>query len=457
MSRILVVDDKENMLSMFTRILPDHDVVTVSDGAEALGLIAAGEEFDVVVSDIQMPKVNGLTLLKEVKNVHPDVEVILMTAYAEVADAVEAMKSGAYDYFVKPFDPDEAVLVVEKALEVRNLRSQTRRLQTELEHARGFGPFVGTSLPIQRVYALIDKAAASEVNVLIEGESGTGKELVARSIHERSARSDGPFIAVNCGALPADLVESELFGHVKGAFTGAITGKSGLFEDAVGGTMFLDEINALPLVLQVKLNRAIEEREARRVGDNKTYRIDVRLLCATNADLHIEVKEERFREDLFFRIHVLSIQLPPLRNRKADIPLLAAHFLKCIDGSVSDFVPDTLKALMAYDWPGNVRELRNCIESAAVVAEGTSITTGDLPRNIVDDSMPGISAEHLASLTYQEALDLARDRMLKQYLLALMKAFKGKVTAAASQAGVERETLHRLLKKHSIDPSSFRQ
>lgn len=457
MSRILVVDDKENMLSMFTRILPDHDVVTVSDGAEALGLIAAGEEFDVVVSDIQMPKVNGLTLLKEVKNVHPDVEVILMTAYAEVADAVEAMKSGAYDYLVKPFDPDEAVLVVEKALEVRNLRSQTRRLQTELEHARGFGPFIGTSLPIQRVYALIDKAAPSEVNVLIEGESGTGKELVARSIHERSARSDGPFIAVNCGALPADLVESELFGHVKGAFTGAITGKSGLFEDAAGGTMFLDEINALSPALQVKLNRVIEEREARRVGGNKTYRIDVRLLCTTNTNLRIEVKEERFREDLYFRIHVLSIQLPPLRNRKEDIPLLAAHFLKCINGRVSDFGPDTLKALMAYDWPGNVRELRNCIESAAVVAEGTSITTGDLPRHIVDDSMPEISAEHLASLTYQEALDLARDRMLKQYLLALMKAFKGKVTAAASQAGVERETLHRLLKKHSIDPSSFRQ
>lgn len=458
MNRILVVDDKDNMLSLFTRILCDYDVVTVGDGAAALGLIAAGEEFDVVVSDIQMPKVSGLTLLKEVKKVQPDIEVILMTAFAEVSDAVDAMKSGAYDYLVKPFDPDEAVMVVKKALEIKSLRGRTRQLQTELDHARGFGPFVGTAPALQSVYTLIDKASASEVNVLVEGESGTGKELAARSIHERSARGSGQFVAVNCGALPTELAESELFGHVKGAFTGATTGKPGLFEDAGRGTLFLDEINSLPAVLQVKLNRAIEEREARRVGDNKTYKIDVRLITAASADLRHEVEAGRFREDLYFRINVLLIKLPPLRERREDIPLLAAHFLENAGraDNPQHLDPDALKALMAYDWPGNVRELRNFIESAVVVSEGNSITIRDLPPQVIGDSTPTVSSEHLASLTYQEAIDLARDNMLKPYLSALMKTFRGKVTAAASQAKIERQTLHRLLKKHSINPSDFR-
>ena len=456
MSRILVIDDKENMLSLFVRILPQHDVVTVSDGAKALGLIAAGELFDVVVSDIQMPKVDGLTVLKELKQVQPDVEVILMTAYAEVAGAVEAMKYGAYDYLVKPFDPDEAVMVVGKALELRSLRQQAERLQAELAHVQGFDAFVGDSPEIKRIYALIDKAAASEANVLITGASGTGKELVARSIHGRSKRGKGPFMAVNCGALPVDLAESELFGHVKGAFTGTTGDKPGLFEAAAGGTLFLDEINSLPLALQVKLNRAIEEREARRVGGNKNYRIDVRLLCAANIDLHEEVEQKRFREDLYFRVHVLSIELPPLKDRKNDIPLLVAHFLQSAGTQARGIEPDALAVLLRYDWPGNVRELRNCIESAAAMGESPEITVQDLPSHVTGDTSGELSGDHLATLTYQEALDLARDRMVRPYLVSLMKAYGGKVTAAASQAGVERETLHRLLKKHSIDPSSFR-
>lgn len=456
MSRILVIDDKENMLSLFVRILPQHDVVTVSDGAKALGLIAAGELFDVVVSDIQMPKVDGLTLLKEMKKAHPHVEVILMTAYAEVAGAVEAMKSGAYDYLVKPFDPDEAVIVVEKALELRRLRQQTLRLQAELAHVQGFDAFVGESPAIKRVYALIDKVAASEANVLITGASGTGKELVARSIHGRSKRNKGPFLAVNCGALPIDLAESELFGHVKGAFTGASGDKQGLFEVAEGGTLFLDEINSLPLALQVKLNRAIEEREARRVGGNKTYHIDVRFLFAANIDLREEVKQKRFREDLYFRIHVLSIDLPTLKDRKDDIPLLVAHFLENTDNRISKIEPDALSTLLRYDWPGNVRELRNCMESATAMGEGDEITVNDLPSQVTGDISEEVSREHLASLTYQEALDLARDRMVRPYLVSLMTAYDGKVTTAAAQAGVERETLHRLLKKHLIDPSAFR-
>lgn len=456
--RILVVDDKDTMRSLFQRILKEHDVVTADNGAKALALLGTEQPFDVIVSDIRMPKLDGLSLLKEVKRVHPDVEVILMTAFAEVGDAVDAMKAGASDYLVKPFDPDEAVLVVEKALEVQRLRSRARRLQQELELAHGFGPFVGTSVPMQRVYALVDKAAASEVNIIILGESGTGKELVARSIHDRGQRRQKPFVPVNCGALPLELAESELFGHVKGAFTGAISNKPGLVEEAGGGTLFLDEINSFPQALQVKLNRMIEEREARRVGANKAYRIDARIIAATNVDLPGEVTEGRFREDLYFRLNVLMIRLPPLRERREDIPVLAIHFFNQIDAAhgLQGFAPGALKALLAYPWPGNVRELRNAVESAVIIAEGDQINSEDLPAHIPAASLEQVPEEYLSTLTYQEACDLARERMLHQYLRALMTTFHGNVTSAAERAGVERETLHRLLRKYSVTPSTFR-
>jgi DNA-binding NtrC family response regulator len=311
--RILIVDDKETMRSLFQRLLSDHRVTTASDGAKALALIDEDEPFDVIVSDIRMPGLDGLSLLKEVKQVHPETEVILMTAYAEIGDAVEAMKAGALDYLVKPFDPDEAVRVVNKALELRRIRMQAAHLRESLAKAEAFGPFIGESKAMRKVYAILDKAGASDANVLILGESGTGKELAAHTIHRKSSRQDGPFVPVNCGALPVELAESELFGHVKGSFTGSVRDKPGLFEEASGGTLFLDEVNALPPSVQVKLNRAIDQREARRVGANKPYRVDVRLMAASNVDLKAEVDAARFREDLYFRLHVLAIRLPALR------------------------------------------------------------------------------------------------------------------------------------------------
>jgi len=457
--RILVVDDKPTMLSMFERILPDYEVVTAEDGAKALILMDGEAPFDVVVSDIRMPRLDGISLLKEVKKRAPETEVILMTAYAEVEDAVQVMKAGAFDYLIKPFDPDVAILAIEKALEVRGLRHRAHRLQEELNLARGFGPFVGSSVPMQRVYSLVSKAAASELNVLISGESGTGKELVARSIHQQGARASAPFVTVNCGALPRELAESELFGHAKGAFTGAVANKPGLVEEAAGGTLFLDEINSLPMDLQVKLNRAIEEREGRRVGANQSYSIDIRLVAAANADLQEEVEKGHFRDDLFYRVNVLQICMPSLRERQDDIPLLATHFLKRAagDNRVPDLAPEALKVLMRYRWPGNVRELRNAIESAMAVVDGGAISVDDLPAQVAASPPENESSEaYLVTLSYQEACDLSREQILNRYLNAMLRECQGNVTAAAQRAGVGRETLHRLLRKYSIKPSTYR-
>jgi DNA-binding NtrC family response regulator len=456
--RILVVDDKETMLSLFQRILSDHQVRTASDGAKALALIDEDEPFDLIISDIRMPGLDGLSLLKEVKQIHPETEVILMTAYAEVGDAVEAMKAGASDYLVKPFDPDEAIIVVNRALEIRRLGRQAKHLWESLDEARGFGPFIGESEAMQKIYTLLDKAAVSDANVLLLGESGTGKELAAHTIHRNSPRQDGPFVPVNCGALPVELAESELFGHVKGSFTGSVRDKPGLFEEAGGGTLFLDEINALPRAIQVKLNRAIEEHEGRRVGANTPYKVDVRLMAAANVDLRAEVDAGRFREDLYFRLHVLAIRLPALRERKEDIPLLIAHFLDTLGANrIKELTPEAIRVLTAYSWPGNVRELRNAVESALALTEGDDIGVSDLPLHISESSAGMIPAGHLTRLSYQEACDLGRDRMARRYLTALMKTSGGNVTVAAERAGVKRETLHRLLRRHDIDPSAFRR
>lgn len=458
MARILVVDDKETICSLFQRILPEDEVFTAGDGAQGLALLSANPQMDLIISDIRMPNIDGMTFLQEVKRYYPEIEVILMTAYAEVESAVTAMKAGAFDYIVKPFDPDDALLTIQKVLEIQKLRQQTSKLQQELNQIKGFGVFVGESAKMQKIYALIEKAASSSVNVLLTGESGTGKELVARLIHEQSLRKTNAFVAVNCGALPAELAESELFGHTRGAFTGAISDKAGLIEEAHQGTLFLDEINSLPLHLQVKLNRILEGQEGRRLGSNKSYQVNVRFIAATNVPLIHEVQEGHFREDLYFRLNVLQIQLPPLRDRKEDIPTLAKSFLeKTPRGKfLKGFSPEVLKTLISYHWPGNVRELKNMIESAATLSESEWILPSDLPLTISSQSSPQIPPEYLALFSYQDILNLARDQMVKQYLLALMRTFKGNVTAAASRADIERETLHRLLKKQEIKPADFR-
>jgi DNA-binding NtrC family response regulator len=459
-ARILVVDDKENMLKLFERILGEaHEVTTASDGQRAISLIAA-QEFDLVVTDLKMPNADGFEVLRVAKSRAPDTEVIIMTAYATVPDAVDAMKQGAYDYLQKPFDPDDASLVVARALERRRLRAQTRDLRRELEGVYSFHNLIGKSAAMREVYGLLDQASKLDITVLLNGDTGTGKELAARAIHYHSARKERRFVAVNCGALPGDLVESELFGHAKGAFTGAIGAKQGLFEEAQGGTILLDEIGDLPLAVQVKLNRALQEKEIRRVGDNRAVEVDVRVIAATHRDLKAEVAAGRFREDLFYRLNVFPVVLPALRDRREDIPLLAGHFLEkhasALRKELREFEPDAVRALTGYGWPGNVRELENAVERAVAVAKGHAIAVRDLPPDVKEAQQGELPGEVLARMPYREAVDLAHDRTSRDYLVALLKEFEGHVTRAAERAGMERESLHRLLKRYGIRSDDFK-
>jgi DNA-binding NtrC family response regulator len=458
--QLLVADDKENILKLFEDFFVDgFDVVTVSDGNKALALALKGS-FDVVVSDIRMPGLDGLALLRELKQGRPEVEVILMTAYASVSDAVEAMKQGAYDYLIKPFDPDEALLLIQRAAERKQLKEQAENLRSALRKAYSFEHLIGKSAVMQKVFELMDRAAHAHATVLITGESGTGKELVARAIHCAGPRKDRRFVAVNCGAIPENLIESELFGHKKGSFTGALTDRRGLFEKADGGTFFLDEVGELPLPLQVKLTRALQERAVRRIGESDERPVDVRILAATNIDLKEAVRGGRFREDLFYRLNIFPIRLPPLRQRREDIPLLAALFLERYGSRLQQppagFTPEALSALMRYGWPGNVRELENAIERALVVNDSARISLEALPEELARRGMSR-SISTTTSLTYQEAVKLASDQASREYLTALLRETNGNVTVAAVRAGIERESLHRLLKRYGLRSEHFRE
>ncbi len=457
-ARVLVVDDKENIRKLLEKVLEGTaDVKTAADGRQALGMLAAGD-FDVVLSDIRMPELDGMTLLREAKAAYPDVEVVLMTGYGSVTDAVAAMKQGAYDYLSKPFEPDEALLVVQRAVERKRLREQARTLKAAVA---GVGNLVGESTAMQRVFELVRRAASSDATVLVMGESGTGKELVARAIHDGSERKDGPFIAVNCGALPENLIESELFGHTKGSFTGAQGDKRGLFEEAAHGSIFLDEVGDLPLQLQVKLTRVLQEHAVRRVGAAEERKVDVRVMAATNVDLKSAVAAGRFREDLFYRLNIFPIRLPPLRDRRDDIPLLAMSFLdrhgSRLRNRPEGFTADALTALVRYDWPGNVRELENVVQRALAVLDGTRVGLGDLPEEVSSNvSARGKKAPKAASLSYRDYLELARERASRDYLVDLLDACEGNVTRAAEKAGLQRESLHRLLKRHGLRSEQFK-
>jgi DNA-binding NtrC family response regulator len=454
---VLVVDDKENMLKLFSRILGGaYSVTTASDGERALSLLAS-REFDVVVTDIQMPGADGFAVLREVKRRAPATEVVLITAYASVPKAVEAMREGAYDYLAKPFDPDEVALVVARALERRRQRREAEGLKERLAAALDFHGLLGTSPEMRRACALLAQGAARDFTVLLTGETGTGKELAARAVHAESARGRGPFVAVNCGALPADLVESELFGHAKGAFTGATVAKTGLFEEANGGTLFLDEIGDLPLAVQVKLNRALQEKEVRRVGTTTPVKVDARVVAATHRDLQAEVSAGRFREDLFYRLNVFTVHMPALRERREDIALLAMHFLSRSGRPLEGFTPEALRALTGFAWPGNVRQLENAVARAVAVAPGPRIRLEDLPPELARTIAGALPTENLAAMPYREAVDTARDAVSREYLTALMQEFGGNVTHAADRAGMERESLHRLLKRYGVRSEDFKR
>jgi two-component system response regulator AtoC len=461
-----VVDDKENMLKLFAKILAEgYALETAQDGERAMSLVAT-RPYDVVVSDIRMPGADGFEVLAAVQARSPSTEVVLMTGYATVADAVRAMKAGAFDYLEKPFDPDAAAAVVARAAARKRERdrAEAEAQAAAPEEIASFHNLVGKSAPMREAYRLLDRAAAVDATVLLLGETGTGKELAARAIHYHGARKERRFVPVNCGALPPDLVESELFGHARGAFTGAATARAGLFEEAKGGTIFLDEVAELPLPAQVKLLRALQEKEIRRVGESTSVQVDVRVVAATHRDLREEARAGRFREDLFWRLNVLPVRLPPLRERAGDVPLLAAHLLekhaRALRRELSGFEPEALGLLERHAWPGNVRELENAVERAVALARGPRVAAEDLPAEIVEGAAPPADAPggaDLAARPYREVVERERDRASREYLVALMTDFGGNVTRAAERAGMERETLHRLLRRHGLRSDDFKR
>ena len=426
MEKILVVDDEQSMRDVLSIMLKraGYGVTTASDGEEAVGHIHK-EIFDLVITDLRMPKMGGLDVLKTVKARSPETVVLVITAFASAESAVEAMKHGAYDYLTKPFQVDEVQLIIRNALERRRLSTENMLLKREMASQSSFSRIIGQSDAMQRVFEVIKKVADSKSNVLIGGESGTGKELVARAIHYNSSRVQMPFVTVNCSAVPETLLESELFGHMKGSFTGAVSNKAGLFEVANGGTIFLDEIGDTTPTIQVKLLRVIQEREFRRVGGTQDVKVDVRIVAATNRDLEKAVAEGAFREDLYYRLDVIPIKIPPLRMRTGDIPLLVSHFLEKFAGESGKPVPaitqEALRVLLAHEWRGNVRELENVIERVVAFSTGGSVTDADIrgwlhktvnPQQVVPADLPedGLDLEGLINSIEKDLLLKALER-----------------------------------------------
>ncbi len=383
-SRILVVDDEESIREFLDIMLrkEGYEVTTAEDGQKAIELLKK-KTVDMIISDLQMPNVTGMELLKHVKTNYPDVMFLMITAFGSTENAVEAMKIGAYDYITKPFKLDEVRLNIYNALKSRNLEVENRVLKKELVKESSFQNIIGNSEPMHRIFDLVRRVSQAPTNVLITGESGTGKEVVAKAIHYNGPLKDKPFVTVNCGAIPENLMESEMFGHKKGSFTGAIIDKSGLFEVADGGTLFLDEVGELPLSIQVKLLRAIQERIIRRVGATEDIKVEVRIIAATNRDLEKMVSEGGFRQDLYYRLNVINILTPPLRDRRDDIPILATHFLKKyadrLNKPINTISIEAMEMLKKYDYPGNVRELENVIERTVALEAGNTILLESLP------------------------------------------------------------------------------
>jgi two-component system response regulator PilR (NtrC family) len=456
--RILVVDDERSMqefLEIFLRG-EGYAVVTAGDVASARAMLE-NDDFDVVISDIQMPGGSGLDLLHAARDASPDAIVIMITAFASTETAIAAMKEGAYDYLTKPFRVDEIRLVIEKALEKKSLARENRRLRSELRIQSRKRSVVGNSVAMQRVFELVSQVADSRANVLVTGESGTGKEMIARAIHEIGERREGPFITVNCAAIPENLLESELFGHMRGSFTGALHNKEGLFELANGGTIFLDEVGDLPLALQVKVLRAIQEKSFRRVGGMHDQQVDVRIVSATNRRLEQEVAEGRFREDLYYRLNVIEIPLPALRERRDDIALLVDHFVdkyaRELGKEVKGVDDEAMARLVAHRFPGNVRELENVIERAVALTRGPVIEVESLPRSVLESEEPAPAAR-----IPREGVDL--DRMMADYerslILEALRPAGGVKKKAARLLGISFRSLRYRLEKLGLDDASPR-
>jgi len=445
-ARVLVVDDEEIVRESLGGWLTQDGlaVEVAADGPAALEKLRQGK-WAIALVDLKMPGMDGIQVLQEARKLQPDSAVVIMTAYATVDTAVAAIKQGAYDYLVKPFDPEELSLMIQKILSQQKLVHENEVLRKALKREYGFHDVISKSPAMQQVFELARAAAPSGSTVLILGESGTGKEVLARAIHKESARKDGPFVAVSCAALTETLLESELFGHEKGAFTGASVRRRGKFEAAQGGTLFLDEIGDVSGKLQVDLLRVLEERRIQRVGGNEPIDIDVRIVAATNKDLRKEAAEGRFREDLFYRLNVIAIHLPPLRDRKEDIPLLVERFLETLavelQKPLAGLSPEALNALLAHGWPGNVRELRNTLERGAVVAKGRIIQLADLglPARGATATGPGGKAE-----------PPSLDEVEKRHVIEVLSFTGGNVTQAARILGIDRVTLYNRMRRYQL-------
>ena len=445
-AKILIVDDEPGMRkSLAIQLRRAGYVVTEAPGGKEAAEQLGREVFDLVIADLKMEPISGLDLLRQVKQVSPEVEVIMMTAFGTVEAAVDAMRLGAFDFITKPFQPDEILLRVRNALEKRRLKEEVQLLRAEVKSAFGFEGIVGQSEGIRQILTILPRVAQTDSTVIITGESGTGKELIARAIHGASGRAQGPFVSVSCATFPEHLLENELFGHVKGAFTGALAARKGLFEEAHGGTFFLDEIGEAPLPIQTKLLRVLEERSIRRLGDNRPIAVDVRILAATNRDLATAVQDKAFREDLFYRLNVIRIHLPSLRERMEDVPLLARHFLALhgqrLQRDLDGFSAAALEILTAYPFPGNVRELSNAVEQAVALAAGPRIEPHDLPEKLRHPDAVAVSPVGPKSLAAAE-----RDQILER-----LQARGGNLGLVAKDLGISRTTLWRRMKEYKIE------
>ncbi len=449
--RILVVDDEQSMCDFMEIMLKKegYEVATSVSGHEAVQM-ASSDNYDLIIADLMMPEMSGLELLKKVKSARPEQDFLVMTAFASVDTAIEAMKEGALDYISKPFKVDEIRLVIEKSVKNHNLKKENKELKEKIQKDTSFDNFVGQSEEVSKLKKLAQKVSATDSTVLIRGESGTGKDLIAKAIHSSSERSTGPFITINCAALPETLLESELFGYKKGAFTGAIKDKDGLFKVADGGTFFLDEIGNTSPAIQVKLLRVLEDKIITPVGDTRPVEVDVRLIAATNADLEEDVKGGRFREDLFYRLNVIPIQIPPLRERTEDIPILANHFISAFcqrsNLDLKILTPEALEVLRKYNWPGNVRELENCIERAVLLSRAGNIDVPDFPSKITEENTKSIISEDKPENPTLESIE-------KAYIYYIMNQTKGKKTKAAKLLGIDNSTLYRKLQRYKFDTS----
>ncbi|AEG59785.1 sigma-54-dependent transcriptional regulator [Desulforamulus ruminis] len=453
--RILIIDDEDDMLETSSRLLRrlGYECATLNDSTRVAESLAEVQP-EIILCDLVMPKLDGLEVLKTTRKMLPDSLVIIITGFATVESAVNAIKEGAFDYLPKPFTFDQLEVTVRRAEEKLNLKAENQILRSQLEEKYNFDNIIGAGGGMQPVVETIRKISASNTNILILGESGTGKELIARSIHANSRRKHGPFVAVNCASLPNNLLESELFGHERGAFTGAHTSKAGLMEVADRGTLFLDEVGEMSRELQAKLLRALELHSFRRVGGTKEVQVDIRILAATNRDLEEAIVKGEFREDLYYRLNVLTIYLPALRERAQDIPLLSLHFLQYFSERagkpIGSIAPAAIELLQRYNWPGNVRELKNIIERAVALCETKEIMDGDLPerlngkRGSLFQSAPNLEMPfHQAKSEWIETFEV-------KYLQGLLEKHGGNISEAARECGVDRKTIHRLLAKHKL-------